>query len=134
MAKNKKYPEATEYAQSILGMNKHSSQEDIEDTDDGNEDDAGKLFKESLPFSAFDKDSQEEIREAVREDIYDIICYEDGVVKEKSRQKALKWITQNLYFGYNQKLILNEELNNLFDSILKEIMGDLEKEDAGYLE
>jgi CRISPR/Cas system CSM-associated protein Csm2 small subunit len=134
MAKNKKYPEAMEYAQSILGMNKHSSQEDIGDTDDGDEDDAGELFKESLSFSAFDKDLQEEIREAVREDIYDIICYENGVVKEKSRQKALKWITQNLYFGYNRKLILNEELNNLFDSILKEIMDDLEKEDAGDLE
>jgi hypothetical protein len=136
MAKNKKYPEAMEYARSVLGMNKHSA-EDIGDSGDWDnpvESDIGGLFKESLSFSEFDEDSQEEIRDAVREDIYDIICYEDGAVKEKSKQKALKWITQNLYFGYGQKLILNEELNNLFDSILKEIIDDLEKEDAGDLE
>lgn len=129
MSKNRKYPEAREFAQMILGMS--CSLPDMEDNEDEDilECGARELFKESLSFSEFDKDSQEEIWDAVREDIYDIICYEEGVVKEKSKQKALKWITQNLYFGYNQKLILNDELNDLFDSILKEVVEDLEKDE-----
>ncbi|GHV19284.1 hypothetical protein FACS1894169_16160 [Bacteroidia bacterium] len=132
MAKNKKYPEAMEYAQTILGSNQNQplpeDKEDFDEWEDGNE--GGGLLPNSLTFSDFDEDSQEEIRDAIREDVYDIICYEDGVVKEKSKQKVLKWITKNLYFGYDQKLILNEELDNLFDSILKEVMADLEKEDS----
>lgn len=113
MAKNKKYPEAMEYAQTILGMKG--------------------LLPDSLSFSDFDEDTQEEIRDSIREDIYDIICNEGSVIKEKSKQKALKWITQNLRFGYDQKLILNEELNKQFDSIWKEVIDDLEKEDIGNL-
>lgn len=86
MAKNKKYPEAMEYAQSILeNNNKHSTPEDIEedmdDWDNPVEGNIGELFRESLSFSEFDEDSQEEIRDALREDIYDIICYSGALLK-----------------------------------------------------
>jgi hypothetical protein len=134
MAKNKKYPEAMEYAQTILGMNHDQiSTGDGDDSfDEGDEDTEG-LLPDSLSFSDFDEDTQEEIRDSIREDIYDIICNEGSVIKEKSKQKALKWITQNLRFGYDQKLILNEELNKQFDSIWKKVIDDLEKEDIGNL-
>lgn len=133
MAKNKKYPEAMEYAQSILGMNRNQTlpEEEGDSFDEwGEGEEHIDLLPESLSFSVFDEDSQEEIREAIRDDVYDLFCYEkpDNVTREKFKQKALKWITQNLYFGYDQKLILNDELNNLFETIFEEVSADLENE------
>lgn len=133
MAKNKKYPEAMEYAQSILGMNRNQPlpEEEEDSFDEWSEGEEHiDLLPESLSFSDFDEDSQEEIREAIREDVYDFFCYEkpDNVTREKFKLKTLKWIVQNLYFGYDQKLIFNDELNNLFETIFKEVSADLENE------
>lgn len=122
-----------EYAQSILGMNRNQTlpEEEGDSFDEwGEGEEHIDLLPESLSFSVFDEDSQEEIREAIRDDVYDLFCYEkpDNVTREKFKQKALKWITQNLYFGYDQKLILNDELNNLFETIFEEVSADLENE------
>lgn len=122
-----------EYAQSILGMNRNQPlpEEEGDSFDEWSEgEEHVDLLPESLSFSDLDEDSQEEIREAIREDVYDFFCYEkpDNVTKEKFKQKALKWITQNLYFGYDQKLILNDELSDLFETIFKEVSADLENE------
>ena len=41
----------------------------------------------------------------------------------------MKDICTNMAFGNGDSLILDDELNNLFDSTLKQVIADLEKDD-----
>ncbi|SHG20522.1 hypothetical protein [Dysgonomonas macrotermitis] len=130
MSKNRKYPEAREFAQMILGMSR--SQPDTEgDSDDDEPEDWG---QEKLTFSEFDEFGRGDIESAIEEDIRDFIFYGYDYPDEKDKLKILKDICKNMAFGNGSEVILNEELKGLFDSILKEIMDDLEKEEAGDLE
>jgi hypothetical protein len=127
MSKNRKYPEAMEFAQMILGMSR--SQPDMEDSEDEDPENRGELLPEQLTFSEFDDDSKEEIRNIIEEDIYDFIFHASRLPEEKDKRSILNFIHKNLYFGFDRKLILNDELHDLFDSILKEVVEDFEKDE-----
>lgn len=123
-AKNRKYPEAREYAQMILDMNRNrtsSENDEPEDMDD--------LFKDRITFSEFDEYGRGDIEWAIEEDIRDFIFSVDDAPKEKDKQEILKYICKNMAFGQGQSPVLNDELNEVFNAILKEVIEDLEKED-----
>ncbi|MFR0678845.1 hypothetical protein [Dysgonomonas mossii] len=124
MSKNKKYPEAAEFAQMILGMNRSQPNE---------EDKENELFGDwgqgKLSFSAFDEFAKGDIISAIEDDIWDWISYNDELPDEKNKQQILKDICTNMAFGNGDSLILDDELNNLFDSTLKQVVADLEKDD-----
>lgn len=125
-AKNKKYPEVMEYAQMILDMSRnHTSMNDDESED---EDDMVDLFEEKMFFSEFDEYAQGDIESAIEEDIRDFIFSANEYPKEKDKQKILKYICKNMAFGHGQTVVLNNELNDLYDSILMEVINDLEQE------
>ena len=124
MSKNRKYPEAAEFAQMILGMNRNQSDE---------KDEENELFgdwgQEKLSFSEFDEFAQGDIMFAIEDDIWNWISYNNGELPNgKSKQQILKDICKNMAFGNGDSLILNDELNNLFDSTLKGVVADLKKE------
>lgn len=131
-SKNKKYPEAMEFAQMVLGMNRDNSSWEEENDDEDNEelDSWSELYSDNISFSKLDKDDQEEIRSEIRDDIYDFIFYENCTPNEKGKQKLLREICKVANFAYGQALILDDELNKEFDTILKEVVEDLEKEDS----
>ena len=72
MSKNKKYPEAAEFAQMILEINRSQPNE---------EDKENELFgnwgQEKLSFSAFDVFAKGDIMSAIEDDIWDWISYSD---------------------------------------------------------
>lgn len=124
MSKNKKYPEAAEFAQMILGMSRSQPDEDDEENE---------LFEDwgqsKLSYSEFDEFAQGDIKSMIEDDIWDWIFYSNGELpNEKSKQQILKDICTNIAFGNGDSLILNDELNTLFDSILKQVIADLEEE------
>jgi hypothetical protein len=125
MSKNKKYPEAMEFAQMVLGMSR--SQPDT--GGDGDDDEQEDWGQEKLTFSEFDEFGRGDIESAIEEDIRDFIFYGYGYPDEKDKLQILKDICKNMAFGNGCEVILNDELKNLFDSILKEVMEDLEKDE-----
>lgn len=124
MSKNKKYPEATEFAQMILGMNRSQPEEGDEENEL-----FGDWRQSKLSYSEFDEFAQGDIKSMIEDDIWDWISYSNGELpNEKSKQQILKDICENMAFGNGDSLVLNDELNNLFDSILKQVVADLEEE------
>ena len=124
MSKNKKYPEAAEFAQMILGMSRSQS-----DGDDEENALFGDWGQSKLSYSEFDEFAQGDIMSMIEDDIWDWISYRNGKLpNEKGKQQILKDICKNIAFGNGDSLILNDELNNVFDSILKQVVADLEKE------
>ncbi len=125
MSKNKKYPEAAEFAQMILGGMSRSQS----DGDDEENDLFGDWGQSKLSYSEFDEFAQGDIMSMIEDDIWDWISYRNGKLpNEKGKQQILKDICKNIAFGNGDSLILNDELNNVFDSILKQVVADLEKE------
>lgn len=118
-----------EFAQMILdrSWNHSLSDEEDEDAEDNNMDE---LFPDKMVFSEFDEYAQGDIRSAIEEDISDLIFSLGDLPKDKDKQDILKFICRHMAFGYGQTLVLNKELNDLFDVILKELVEELEKEDS----
>ncbi|NDV93661.1 hypothetical protein D0T84_01845 [Dysgonomonas sp. 521] len=123
MSKNKKYPEAMDFAQMVLNMSR--SQSDPEENDDNDFED----WQEKLSFSEFDEFAKGDIESAIEEDIRDFIFSVNELPTEKDKDEILKYICKNMAFGEGDILVLNKELSVLFDSILKEVVLDLEKDD-----
>ncbi|SBW05511.1 hypothetical protein KL86DYS2_12804 [uncultured Dysgonomonas sp.] len=124
MSKNKKYPEAAEFAQMILGVSRSQS-----DSDDEENELFGDWGQGKLSYSEFDEFAQGDIMSMIEDDIWDWISYGNGELPdEKSKQQILKDICKNIAFGNGDSLIQDDELNNLFDSILKKVVADLEEE------
>lgn len=123
MSKNRKYPEAKEFAEMILGMSR--SQTEVEDEDNESED----WGQERLSLYEFNELAQGDISSEVEEELRDFIFYGYELPNEKDKQQILKEICKNLFFGDGCELLNNEELSDLFDSILKEVVKDLEMED-----
>lgn len=128
-SKSNKYPEAMEFAKMILGMNSKLSSEDSDDLKDRNEDmNEFFLHQQLYTFSELDNDLKEDVSFVIYEIIEDFIRRKEYVPEEKDKQKMLDEICTDVSSGYGQDIMPDKELNCLFDTTLKDIIGNLEKE------
>lgn len=127
-SKDNKYPEAKEFAQMILGINSGQDQ-DIEDIDDWDED-MDDLFFEipPSPFSEVDEDLKNELSFDIYEVVEDFILRKGYIPELKDKLKIVDEICSDLSLGFGYDIIPDDELGNLFDTILKDIVDRLEKE------
>ena len=136
-SKNKKYPEAQEFAQMILGMSSRYSWKENQDNEE-NEDDEFEgweeenadedLFSETIVFSELDKDLKEDVSFDIYETIENFILRKNYIPENKDKQAILEEICRDVSSAYGDNLILDEELNTFFNKTLKDVIENLEKE------
>lgn len=136
-SKNKKYPEAQEFAQIILGMSSRYSWKENQDNEE-NEDDEfegleeenadEELFTETIVFSELDKDLKEDVSFDIYETIENFILRKNYIPENKDKQAILNEICIDLSSGYGMIVSDDDELTNLFDKIQASIIDDIRKE------
>ncbi|PXV62703.1 RimJ/RimL family protein N-acetyltransferase [Dysgonomonas alginatilytica] len=136
-SKNKKYPEAMEFAQMILGMSSRCSWEENQDNEEDEDDEFEDwqeenqyedLFSETIAFSEVDEDLKDEISFDIYEITKDFILKKGYIPEEKDKQKIVNELCRDVSSLLGDELMPDDELNTLFDEILKDVIENLEQE------
>lgn len=129
ISKNRKYPEAAEFAQMILGTNQN--QPDIEIADDVIFDDADidclPVFSEKKKFSELDSDEKMVLRDYIRSEIAEHLEYINKIPTENELIEMRKRMMS--FFDEEHNILLKKDvpLRKFFEDNAASIINKLQK-------
>lgn len=122
-AKSRKYPEASEYAKMVLEMSGRQLMPNGQRSKKKEE-----TYSETLTYDELDDDTKDEISDYLDETISDFLIDADYIPEKKHKQKILDELCCEISREYGSLLVPGNELNNLFDEILKNIITEFEED------
>jgi hypothetical protein len=126
-AKNKKYPEASEFAQMILGMSGRNPAQNGKKKKKTEE-----IYEETLMFSELDEDFRSDAEYYMEDLISDFLIKSGYIPTEKHRQKILDKFCRETSREYGSKIVCNNELETVFDATVKNLVAEFEADGVSF--